>query len=88
DNSTGHFINANVDQYKLPYAMEIPEIDCILVEEYPALSSTDAYGIAEPANIATAAAVANAVYNAIGVRIDEIPITPASILNALNTNKI
>lgn len=88
DNATGHFMNANVDQYKLPYSMEIPEIDCILVEEYPALSSTDAYGIAEPANIATAAAIANAVYNAIGVRIYEIPITPASILNALNTNKI
>jgi xanthine dehydrogenase YagR molybdenum-binding subunit len=84
DNSTGHMMNANVDQYKMPYAMEIPEIESIIVEEYPALSSTDAYGIGEPANIATAAAVANAVYNAIGVRIFEIPITPASILNALN----
>ncbi|MCB0687090.1 MAG: xanthine dehydrogenase family protein molybdopterin-binding subunit [Saprospiraceae bacterium] len=84
DKGTGHFINANVDQYKMPYAMEIPEIESILVEEYPAQSSTDAYGIAEPANIATAAAIANAVYNAIGVRIFEIPITPASILNALN----
>jgi len=84
DNATGHMMNANVDQYKMPYAMEIPQIDSIIVEEYPALSSTDAYGIAEPANISTAAAIANAVYNAIGVRIYEIPITPASILNALN----
>ena len=48
------------------------------------ISSTDAYGIGEPANISTAAAVANAVYNAIGVRIYETPITPASILKALN----
>ena len=84
DNSTGHMMNANVDQYKTPYSMEIPEIETIIVEEYSALSSTDAYGIGEPANIATAAAIANAVYNAIGVRIYEIPITPASILKALN----
>jgi xanthine dehydrogenase YagR molybdenum-binding subunit len=86
DKSTGHFLNANVDQYKVPFAMEIPEIDVIIVEEYNAASSTDAYGIAEPANIATAAAIANAVYNAIGVRIYELPITPAKILKALNQN--
>ncbi len=84
DNSTGHMMNANVDQYKVPFSMEIPQIDSIIVEEYSALSSTDAYGIGEPANISTAAAVANAGYNAIGVRIYEIPITPASILKALN----
>lgn len=63
--------------------MEIPQIDSIIVEEYGGRSSTDAYGIGEPANIATAAAIANAVYNAIGVRIHEIPITPARILTAL-----
>ena len=84
DKHTGHMMNPNVDQYKLPYSMEIPEIDVVLVEEYAARSSTDAYGIGEPSNIATAAAVANAVYNAIGHRIFEIPMTPAQILTALN----
>lgn len=84
DTSTGHMMNANVDQYKMPLSMEIPQIDTIIVEEYTARSSTDAYGIGEPANIATAAAIANAVFNAIGTRIYEIPITPASILKALN----
>lgn len=84
DNGTGHMMNANVDQYKTPFSMEIPKIDTIVIEEYCGRSSTDAYGIGEPANIATAAAIANAVYNAIGVRIYEIPITPASILKALN----
>lgn len=84
DNGTGHMMNANVDQYKVPFSMEIPEIETLIVEEYSARSSTDAYGIGEPANIATAAAIANAVYNAIGVRIYEIPITPSSILKALN----
>ena len=47
------------------------------------LTNTDAHGIGEPANIATAAAVANAVYNAIGVRIRELPMTPQVVLAAL-----
>ncbi|MBR9997689.1 MAG: xanthine dehydrogenase family protein molybdopterin-binding subunit, partial [Cyclobacteriaceae bacterium] len=84
DKETGMMMNANVDQYKLPYSMEIPEIESIIVEDYSGLSSTDAYGIGEPANIATAVAIANAVYNAIGVRIYEIPITPDKVLKALN----
>ncbi len=84
DNQTGIMVNANVGQYKMPYSMEIPEIETIIVEDYSGRSSTDAYGIGEPANIATAAAVANAVYNAIGARIYEIPITPDKVLKALN----
>lgn len=83
DKETGMMMNANVDQYKLPYSMEIPEIDALIIEDYSGTSSTDAYGIGEPANIATAVAIANAVYNAIGVRIYEIPITPDKILSAL-----
>jgi len=83
DKETGFMMNANVDQYKLPYSMEIPEIESIIIEDYSGTSSTDAYGIGEPANIATAVAIANAVYNAIGVRIYEIPITPDKILKAL-----
>jgi xanthine dehydrogenase YagR molybdenum-binding subunit len=84
DKQTGFMMNANVDQYKLPYALEIPEIESLIIEDYSGTSSTDAYGIGEPANIATAVAIANAVYNAIGVRIYEIPITPDKILKALN----
>ncbi len=84
DKQTGFMMNANVDQYKLPYAMEIPDIESIIIEDYSGTSSTDAYGIGEPANIATAVAIANAVYNAIGVRIYEIPMTPDKILKALN----
>jgi xanthine dehydrogenase YagR molybdenum-binding subunit len=84
DDWTGHQMNANLDQYKIPAAFEIPVIEPIIIEEYSALTSTDAFGIGEPANIATAAAVANAVYNATGVRFYDAPITPAKVLNALN----
>jgi xanthine dehydrogenase YagR molybdenum-binding subunit len=47
------------------------------------MSATDAYGIAEPSNIATAPAIANAIYNAIGVRVRSLPVTPARILAEL-----
>ncbi len=83
DPNTGHMMNANMDTYKLPYAQEIPEIETIIIEQYGAHSSTDASGIGEPANVATAAAIANAVYNAIGVRITELPMTPERVLAAL-----
>lgn len=83
DRQTGIMMNANLDQYKLPFSMEIPDIESIIIEDYAGRSSTDAYGIGEPANIATAVAVANAVYNAIGVRIYDLPMTPDKVLNAL-----
>ena len=84
DSATGLQMNANMDQYKLPFSMEIPEIEIILIESYDAATSTDAVGIGEPPIIAMAPAIANAIYNAIGVRINELPITPDKVLKALN----
>ena len=57
----------------------------VLLENYQGQSATDAYGIAEPSNIATAPAIANAVFNAIGVRLRDLPMTPATVLAALGT---
>ena len=83
DRHTGHMVNANLEDYKLAGACEMPDIEVIVLENYQANSATDAYGIAEPANIATAPAIANALYNAIGVRLRALPMTPAAVLAAL-----
>jgi len=83
DRHTGHVLNANLEQYKIGRSREAPQIEMVLLENYQGMSATDAYGIAEPSNIATAPAIANAVYNAIGVRIRELPMTPGVILAAL-----
>jgi len=83
DRHTGHVLNADLEQYKLVRARETPAIELILLENYQGTSATDAYGIAEPSNIATAPAIANAVYNAIGVRVRELPMTPTAIFAAL-----
>jgi xanthine dehydrogenase YagR molybdenum-binding subunit len=83
DHATGRMVNPDLEQYKLAGARETPAIDVVVLENYQAISATDACGIAEPATIATAAAIANAVHNAIGVRMRELPITPAAVLAAL-----
>jgi xanthine dehydrogenase YagR molybdenum-binding subunit len=83
DQHTGRMVNPDLEHYKLAGASDTPAIDLVVLENYQGNSATDAYGIAEPANIATAPAIANAVYNAIGVRLRSLPMTPASILGAL-----
>jgi xanthine dehydrogenase YagR molybdenum-binding subunit len=83
DHATGRMVNADLEQYKLAGPHETPAIEVVVLENYQAISATDACGIASPATIATAAAVANAVYNAIGVRVHELPMTPAAVLAVL-----
>jgi xanthine dehydrogenase YagR molybdenum-binding subunit len=83
DRNTGHMVNPNLEQYKLVGVREAPTIDVVVLENYQGNSATDAYGIAEPSNIATAPAIANAVYNAVGVRVRTLPMTPATVLAAL-----
>jgi xanthine dehydrogenase YagR molybdenum-binding subunit len=83
DRNTGMMVNPNLEQYKITGSMEIPTIEALLIEDYAGRSSTDAAGIGEPATVPTAAAVANAVYNAIGVRVRSTPMLPPVVLAAL-----
>jgi xanthine dehydrogenase YagR molybdenum-binding subunit len=84
DRNAGYMLNANLENYKILGARETPEIEVVLVENYIAQSSTDAAGIGESAGIITlAAAIGNAFYNATGVRMRRIPMTPANVLSAL-----
>ena len=84
DRNAGYMLNANLENYKILGAREVPQIDIVLVENYIAQSSTDAAGIGESAGIITlAAAIGNAFYNATGVRMRRIPMTPANVLSAL-----
>jgi len=86
DPNYGLMVNANLEQYKIAGAREIPQIEVKLVEAYLGQSSTDASGIGEAAGvISVGAAVANAVYNALGVRIRRTPMTPSVVLEALRT---
>lgn len=82
DAQTGRMLNANLEDYKVPGTFEIPEIKSIVFDTHRKVT-----GIGEPPCIPTLGAIANAVYNAIGVRIRELPITPDKVLDALASEK-
>jgi xanthine dehydrogenase YagR molybdenum-binding subunit len=83
DRNTGRMVNPNMEFYLLPGMSDIPPIDVVLMDQ----PERGVIGIGEPPAISTAAAIGNAVANAIGVRIRSIPITPAKILTALQAEK-
>ena len=79
DNQTGVVLNPNFETYKLPGAADVPEIDVILQD----MPERGVIGIGEPVTIPTAAAIANAVSNAIGKRVTACRSLQAQILGLL-----
>lgn len=84
----GKVINANLADYKLATTLEMPEIEVILVETHDPEGPFGAKGVGEMGINPTAAAIANAVYDAIGVRITSLPITAEKILRALREREV
>ena len=87
DHGTGRMVNANLEAYRIAGSKDVPRIETYLVEQYRGRTNTDVSGIGEPATVPTAAAVANAVAHALGVRVRALPITPARVLAALKGAK-
>ncbi len=79
DAETGIMPNANLEGYKIPGAMEMPEFDVTIYDQ----QERGVIGLGEPPAIPGIGAIANAVYNAVGVRITELPITPDKVLTAI-----
>ncbi len=73
----------NYDKYKLMRSKNYPNVSCVVLEHDESTAPFGAIGIGEPPTIPTAAAIANAVYDAVGVRIRDLPITPDKVLKAL-----
>ena len=74
----------NLTTYLLPTALDSADVETTIVEKPEPEGPWGAKGIGEPSIIPTAGAVANAVSNAIGIQMNEIPLTPERVLNALN----
>ena len=85
DRVHGIVLNPNLEDYKIPTALDVPEIEQMMIDRADVhANNLGVKGVGEPPIIPTAAAIANAVYDAIGVRIKELPITRDKILRALN----
>lgn len=83
DRKTGKYLNSTLNDYKILSASEMPATEAIIVKSMEPTGPYGAKGVGEPAMVAIAPAIANAVYNAIGARIKELPITAEKILKAL-----
>jgi carbon-monoxide dehydrogenase large subunit len=79
----GRTLNPNFTDYKLPAFTTVPTIDSVFVEVPHPEAPYGSIGIGEAVAICTPPAIGNAIYNAIGIRIKELPITPEKILSAL-----
>jgi xanthine dehydrogenase YagR molybdenum-binding subunit len=84
DPTTGLMLNPDMELYKLAGASDIPEI-IVHAYETDEMKARGVIGVGEPPTIATAAAIGNAVSNAIGVRVPQWPMSPRNVLNALAT---
>ncbi|MCX6156021.1 MAG: xanthine dehydrogenase family protein molybdopterin-binding subunit [Candidatus Kapabacteria bacterium] len=79
----GYILNPNFHNYKIPTATDIPKIYFYPVETNDSLGPYGAKGVGEAPLIPTAAAIANAVSDALGVKIDTLPVTPERVLKAI-----
>ena len=80
----GQILNPNFKDYKIPTIQEMDfPIDLDFIEIPDEFGPFGAKGIAEPGLVPTAPAIANAIYDAVGVRIRDLPITPEKVLTEL-----
>lgn len=84
DPETGRSLNAGLVDYKMPLSMDMPDIETVILEAAPDPGGPwGAKGVGEDPIIAIGPAIANAIYDAIGIRFRHYPITPEDIINAL-----
>ena len=76
-------LNFNFIDYKMPTILDMPAIEPVLLEVWRGAGEYGACGIGEGTLTCSPRAIANAVYNAIGARVDELPLTPDKVLRAL-----
>lgn len=81
--SNGTLLTSSLSNYLIPTTMDMPEIEVIIVDNYDPTGPFGAKGVGEPTLVPTAAAILNAIYDAVGVRLYSLPATPEKVLKAL-----
>ncbi len=83
--SQGRVLNPSFSKYRIPRSVGVPPIESIFISTLDPQGPFGAKGMGEASLLPTAAAIANAIYDAVGVRITDLPITPEKVLKALKT---
>ncbi len=86
---TGKMVNRNWHDYKIPTALDVPVEQTIVpidLHDYEA-NMTAAKGLGEPSTVPTAPAIANAIYDACGVRTPDTPVSPLRLVELLAAKK-
>jgi 4-hydroxybenzoyl-CoA reductase subunit alpha len=86
-NDKGRIMNANLAEYKIPTSLDVPTLDAIIVESDEPHGPYGAKEVGEGAIMPVIPSILNAIYDATGVRIDELPVTPERIVEALKKKK-
>lgn len=79
----GHLLNASLLDYRIPTALDLPLIETVLIEVPNPNHPFGVKGVGEVPIVPPAAAIANAIYHAVGVRMNVLPMKPSAVLKAL-----
>jgi len=82
-NDQGHMANATFLDYRMPTALDLPMIDTVIVEVPNPAHPFGVRGTGEVPIVPPLAAVSNAIYHAVGVRVNELPMSPGAVLEAM-----
>jgi CO/xanthine dehydrogenase Mo-binding subunit len=85
--SIGRLINPNLTNYIMPTSLDMPEIEVDIVTNYDPTGPFGAKGVGEPTAVPTAAAILNAIHDAVGVRITSLPATSEKVLAAIKARR-
>ena len=80
-------VNPHLTNYIMPTSLDMPEIEVDIVENFDPTGPFGAKGVGEPTSVPTAAAILNAIHDAVGVRIHSLPATAAKILGAIKEKR-
>ena len=85
--AAGRQVNPNLTNYIMPTTLDMPEIEVNIVQSYDPTGPFGAKGVGEPTSVPTAAAIANAIYDAVGVRVTSLPMTSEKVLAAIREKR-
>ena len=83
----GKQVNPNLTNYIMPTSLDMPELEVEMVDNYDPTGPFGAKGAGEPTAVPTAAAIMNAIYDAVGVRITSLPATSEKVLTAISEQR-